>query len=171
MKSPSFWSQFKSILALPTMVLLVIPHLLWRYAPEISFGFFDIQAWLGKVIGVSLFVLGLLVFVQSVILFIKIGRGTLAPWDPTKKLVVKSLYRYVRNPMILGVLILLTAEAFFFDSSIILVWAGLFFTINHFYFILKEEPDLLKRFGEEYLEYKANVPRWIPRSSGWRPED
>lgn len=170
MKAPSKWAQLKSVLALPFVVTAVVPYLLLQFVPEVQFALFPIAPVTGKVLGVLVFVIGLSVFVRSIILFIKIGRGTLAPWNPTKKLVVKSLYRYVRNPMILGVLNLLLAEAFFFGSLVILIWAVLFFTINHFYFILKEEPNLLKRFGTDYQEYKDNVPRWLPRLSGWKPE-
>lgn len=75
--------------------------------------------------------------------------------------------------MITGVLTILIAETFLFQSVAILVWALLFFGINSVYFILKEESDLVKRFGAEYTEYteyKKHVPRWIPRVKGWRPK-
>ena len=119
-----------------------------------------------QIVGAVLLAIGLLLFIQSIILFAKIGNGTLAPWVPTKKLVVKSLYRHVRNPMILGVVLILLAESLLFKSAYIMVWAVLFFFICFTYFVFKEEPDLAKRFGEEYLGYKKNVPRWLPRIKG-----
>ena len=101
-------------------------------------------------------------------LFMNVGRGTLAPWAPPKKLVVIGRYCYVRNPMISGVLIALLGESVVFGSIAIFSWFILFFVINHVYFIHSEEPGLVKRFGSEYLSYRNNVPRWIPRLSPWK---
>ncbi|MGI9544727.1 MAG: methyltransferase family protein, partial [Cyclobacteriaceae bacterium] len=115
--------------------------------------------------------MGLILFAKSLDLFIKIGNGTLAPWHPTKNIVVKGLYRFVRNPMIIGVNLILTGEAFIFRSGNLLIFMFFFVALNHFYFVFKEEPDLVKRFGEEYQEYCRQVPRWIPRLKGWRPEE
>ena len=99
------------------------------------------------------------------------GEGTLAPWMPTKKLVISGLYRYVRNPMILGVLLVLWGESILFCSYRIAIWLVVFFIINHLYFSLFEEPGLIKRFGREYVEYKKNVRRWIPRLKPWYPQN
>ncbi len=79
------------------------------------------------------------------------------------------MYAYVRNPMILGVIIVLLGESLVISSWSIFAWAILVFLINTVYFIFSEEPGLQKRFGEEYREYKRNVPRWIPRSKPWKP--
>ena len=114
---------------------------------------------------------GLVLFVQSIRLFILIENGTLPPWNTTKKLVVRGLYRHVRNPMILGVFLILLSEAILLNYFPFMCWAFIFITINHFYFITKEEPGLLSRFGKEYAEYKQHVPRWIPRIIPWRPEN
>lgn len=92
------------------------------------------------------------------------------PRDPTKKLVVAGLYGFVRNPMILSILVVLLGEAVAFASDAILILAAAFFIINTLYFRFSEEPGLEKRFGEEYLEYKRNVPRWMPRVTPWRPK-
>jgi protein-S-isoprenylcysteine O-methyltransferase Ste14 len=105
----------------------------------------------------------------TVSLFIRIGRGTLAPWDPTRKLVVVGPYSRVRNPMISGVFAIICGEAIVLVSRGLAAWAALFFGINHLYFIVSEEPGLLQRFGAEYEAYKRNVPRWIPRWTAWRP--
>ena len=66
--------------------------------------------------------------------------------------------------MITGVLFILAGEAFYFNAEPILLWAAIFFIISNIYFILIEEPGLLKRFGEDYKKYKGNVPRWIPKT-------
>ena len=162
--------HLKSIIVLPFSVLVVIPCLIQYFGKIKSSELFaKIDFPYSVIIGGFLLIIGLVLFVASVLLFIKIGDGTLAPWKPTQKLVVKGLYQHLRNPMILGVVIVLLAESFLLKSTYIMIWAFLFFIINNIYFLLKEEPDLIKRFGEEYLNYKKNVPRWMPRIKGWQP--
>lgn len=107
--------------------------------------------------------LGLYIMTRTISAFIRIGKGTLAPWSPAKKLITNGMYRHIRNPMIMGVLIVLTGESLAIVSLKILSWAVIFFVLNTVYFLIFEEPGLEKRFGEEYRDYKRNVPRWIPR--------
>ncbi len=114
-----------------------------------------------------MFFLGFVFFAWSVTLFTRVGRGTLAPWDPTRRLVAVGPYRHVRNPMISGVALMLSGEALFFGSRSVTLWAATFLLANHVYFVLLEEPGLEERFGEEYRAYKAHVPRWIPRLRPW----
>jgi protein-S-isoprenylcysteine O-methyltransferase Ste14 len=121
------------------------------------------------VAGALLAAAGLAMLVWTVTLFIRVGRGTLAPWDPTRKLVVRGPYAHVRNPMITGVLAILIGEATAFGTRQLWTWAALFVAINHVYFLLSEEPGLARRFGAEFDEYKRHVPRWIPRLSAWHP--
>jgi len=116
-----------------------------------------------KVIGLVFLISGLALFVWTVYLFWAFGKGTLAPWTPTQKLIIRGPYKYCRNPMISGVLFVLLGETFFLNSVNILIITGAFFIINAIYFILKEEPDLYKRFGKDYEAYKKSVPRWIPK--------
>jgi len=113
------------------------------------------------------FVAGFALFAWCVSLFARVGEGTLAPWDPTQKLVAVGPYRHVRNPMITGVAAMLLGEALYFGSPAIGMWLLVFATINHTYFMLSEEPGLERRFGESYRIYKANVPRWLPRFRPW----
>jgi protein-S-isoprenylcysteine O-methyltransferase Ste14 len=112
---------------------------------------------------------GLTMLVWTVSLFARVGRGTLAPWDPTRRLVVLGPYAHVRNPMISGVLAIIAGEAVALGGWRLATWAASFFAINHVYFLLSEEPGLTKRFGAEYETYKRHVPRWIPRLSPWQP--
>jgi protein-S-isoprenylcysteine O-methyltransferase Ste14 len=84
-------------------------------------------------------------------------------------IVVRSLYRHVRNPMISGVLCVLLGEAVLFVSPAILLWLVLFLAVNLAYMPLSEEPALEKRFGDEYVHYRENVPAWIPRLKPWEP--
>jgi protein-S-isoprenylcysteine O-methyltransferase Ste14 len=113
--------------------------------------------------GGCIILLGLSVMIGCIYAFIRIGKGTLAPWSPPKNFVVTGLYRYVRNPMILGVLTILIGEAIALNSIYVLEWAGAFFVINTVYFLILEEPQLEERFGHDYREYKNNVNRWLPR--------
>jgi protein-S-isoprenylcysteine O-methyltransferase Ste14 len=119
--------------------------------------------------GAMLIAAGLAMLGWTAGLFARFGRGTLAPWDPTRKLVVRGPYAYVRNPMISGVLGILVGEAVLFGSLALAEWCGIFLVVNHLYFAISEEPGLARRFGAEYVEYKRHVPRWIPRCSPWRP--
>jgi protein-S-isoprenylcysteine O-methyltransferase Ste14 len=115
------------------------------------------------VLGGALIAAGLAMWVWTVRLLARIGRGTLAPWDPTTHLVVEGPYRHVRNPMITAVLCVLLGEALLFGSLAILWFALGFFVVNWVWFVLVEEPGLERRFGDEYRAYVAAVPRWLPR--------
>jgi protein-S-isoprenylcysteine O-methyltransferase Ste14 len=116
-----------------------------------------------RVGGAVLFAAGLSLFVWCVALFVRIGKGTLAPWDPTQALVAIGPYRLVRNPMITGVALMLAGESLFFRSWHLAAWTALFVMLNHGYFLALEEPGLRRRFGEPYRRYAAAVPRWLPR--------
>jgi protein-S-isoprenylcysteine O-methyltransferase Ste14 len=148
-------------LILPITVLIIVPSLIER-RPVIA-------SSAELIPGGILLAIGLFIMTQTILTFIRIGKGTLAPWSPTRKLIVGGMYAYVRNPMILGVITVLLAESLVFNSRSIFMWAVLFYVINTVYFIILEEPALEKRFGEEYRSYKRNVPRWIPRMKPWRP--
>jgi protein-S-isoprenylcysteine O-methyltransferase Ste14 len=159
-----------SSFVVPIILTTLLPVLIaqWEHHsknPLVSSSIFHILT--GSVITLA----GLLLFIATVITFIRIGNGTIMPWDPTRKLVVAGVYRYVRNPMILGVLIILVGEALLFASYWIAALSLLFFGINTVYFIFSEEPGLVKRFGQEYREYMQNVPRWLPRRRPWRPSE
>jgi len=147
---------------LPVTVVVIVP--LWiekNRTIHISFHLFA---------GLALILSGLTMMIITISSFIRIGKGTLAPWAPTKQLVIKGPYRYVRNPMILGVMTVLLGEALSLWSKNIFIWAGAFFLINTIYFILYEEPNLEKRFGEEYRRYKKHVSRWLPHVKPYQSE-
>jgi protein-S-isoprenylcysteine O-methyltransferase Ste14 len=118
-------------------------------------------------IGVLLFSLGLVFAIWTCRLFVTVGQGTPAPWDPPNKLVVHGPYRHVRNPMITSVLLMLAGEAVFLQSWVLAGWLLVFFLANAIYFPLSEEKALERRFGDQYRVYKANVPRWLPRLRPW----
>ncbi len=95
--------------------------------------------------------------------FALLGGGTPAPIAPTQTLVVKGLHRYVRNPMYIGVALVIAGQAWLFRSEHIAIYSILMLLTAHTFVILYEEPTLKKQFGEEYDHYRARVPRWIPK--------
>ncbi|NJN96477.1 MAG: isoprenylcysteine carboxylmethyltransferase family protein [Anaerolineales bacterium] len=161
-----------SILILPFVVVVIVPGWLLAAFAAIDprWGDGSLLGWIARILGMMLLIPGLTLFAWCVSLFIRIGQGTLAPWDPTQKLVAVGPYQYVRNPMISAVALLLISQALFWGSGVIAVWAGVFILVNHVYFVLSEEPGLEARFGASYRMYKANVPRWLPRRKPWSGE-
>jgi len=118
-----------------------------------------------RVLAAALIAVGLAPGLESVWRFIHVGRGTLLLLVPTEKLVVSGFYRYVRNPMYVGVLIALAGEAMLFESrSMIVFWILLCIGFNLFV-RLYEEPTLLRGYGEQFDLYRKHVPRWLPRST------
>ena len=103
---------------------------------------------------------GALVLLRCVWDFFATGRGTLAPVDPPRHLVVCGLYRYTRNPMYNGVLALILGEAWLFGSESLLKYALLVLVLFHLFVVLYEEPALTSQFGESYRAYRRAVPRW-----------
>jgi len=111
--------------------------------------------------GFLVFVGGFLIMLICIISFAVKGRGTLSPADPTKKLVVTGLYRYSRNPMYIGVVMILTGEAIFFQSVSLWIYLLVVIIAFNIFILLHEEPRLQKDFGEEYKKYCQKVRRWI----------
>lgn len=95
--------------------------------------------------------------------FALIGGGTPAPIAPTKILVVKGLHRFVRNPMYIGVGLVVGGQAWLSHSLPIAIYLACFGLAVHLFVVLYEEPTLRKQFGEEYERYRERVPRWMPR--------
>jgi protein-S-isoprenylcysteine O-methyltransferase Ste14 len=165
-----FLRHLLAILLLPFVVVVLIPRWVLRaYAmTDTRWPASTDTALAGHIAGVVIFLAGLALFAWCLSLFASVGQGTLAPWDPTRRLIAVGPYRYMRNPMITGVLTMLIGEALFHGSRAVAIWAGTFVVINQVYFILLEEPGLERRFGAAYLEYKSAVPRWIPRATPWK---
>jgi protein-S-isoprenylcysteine O-methyltransferase Ste14 len=155
-----------SILLLPFLVVVLVPYMLLATFANIDtrFASGSFVAGFARFAGAVSIIGGLVLFSWCISLFARVGKGTLAPWDPTSKLVAVGPYHFVRSPMIIGVALMLIGQALLWGSWMVGIWACLFVLINHIYFVLAEEPGLEKRFGKAYRVYKANVPRWVPRS-------
>jgi protein-S-isoprenylcysteine O-methyltransferase Ste14 len=91
------------------------------------------------------------------------GQGTPAPIVPTQKLVVEGLHRYIRNPMYVGVMLVVWGQALLYWSRALAEYAAFLWLAFHAFVLLYEEPTLRRTFGEEYEAYRRRVPRWIPR--------
>ncbi len=167
----SAWRHATAIVLLPGSAAIVVPAviLLAGDGPDVGWGLDGESAALPIAAGAGAIVAGVAMWVWTVRLFARIGEGTLAPWDPTRHLVVEGPYRHVRNPMISAVLGVLVGEALLLGSPALLVYAAIFLAINWVYFVLSEEPGLARRFGDEYHAYREAVPRWVPRRTPWIP--
>jgi protein-S-isoprenylcysteine O-methyltransferase Ste14 len=158
-----------SIAILPGTVTVLVPFwIAQRYGVALVLGESALEAAL-QLVGLALFAVGLLLFLASLRLFAIEGRGTLAPWDPPRALVVRGPYRFVRNPMISGVIFILFGECLVLLSPPHGVWAVAFLMLNLLYIPLMEEPQLERRFGESYREYRRHVRRFLPRLRPWAP--
>ena len=155
---------------LPFLMLIVLPASInyyeyrWGGHPLVTR---SLAGWVaGAVIGLT----GLALLVVSIRLIIVYANTTVMPWIPSEKLVVRGPYRHVRNPMILGVVLVIVSEGLLLGSNGILLLALVFFLGNTIYFIFVEEPRLEERFGKDYRRYKANVHRWVPRLKPWEED-
>jgi len=115
------------------------------------------------VLSLILFGLGVATYAWCVWDFAAFGKGTPAPIDPPKKLVVRGLYRITRNPMYVGVLLVIFGWAAGYQSATLLIYAGIVAVCFHTFIVLYEEPHLKREFGGEYSEYSSRVGRWFPK--------
>jgi protein-S-isoprenylcysteine O-methyltransferase Ste14 len=118
-----------------------------------------------QIVGMGIGALGAAIALWCVLIFASLGRGTPAPFDPPRRLVVQGPYRYVRNPMYIGAGIALGAAALFYASYALLLYTALFFLMTHLFVVLYEEPTLRCTFGQGYEDYCSRVSRWWPSTS------
>ena len=156
----SLWRHIRAIGLLPVTVTVVVPAVLLAVTDPAGVGWG--VPWLTALAGAALIAAGVSLVVWTIGLFGTEGEGTLAPWDPTSRLVVRGPYRHVRNPMIIGVGCIVAGEAVLFGSVALLAWLAVVAALNAVYMPLVEEPGLERRFGDDYLRYRRAVPRWVP---------
>lgn len=140
----------------PGMVAGYIPLVLLRSGPQVETGFLAYLAF-------PLWLLGGLIVLWSFWNFLAQGKGTPAPIDPPRQLVAVGFYRYVRNPMYVGVLAIIIGLFLWFGYWNLLLYAVLVFLAFHTFVTLYEEPTLKRKFGAAYEDYLRKVPRWLPR--------
>jgi protein-S-isoprenylcysteine O-methyltransferase Ste14 len=105
---------------------------------------------------------GALLALWCVVTFVAIGKGTPAPFDPPRRLVVRGPYRFVRNPMYLGGALALAGAALFYQSLLLLAYGSIFLFAACLFVLFYEEPTLRRTFGADYEAYRRHVGRWLP---------
>jgi len=157
----SLWLWFKNLL-----FTLVVPGFVVGWAP---LRWFERRAQWPEALGwrhgagAALFVLGAVIYLHCLWLFATRGQGTPAPFDPPKKLVWRGLYKWVRNPMYLGIIALVAGEAVFLRSGHIVVYLICLVCAVQLFVVGYEERALRHQFGAMYEDYRRSVPRWLPR--------
>lgn len=142
---------------------IVAGYVPWRLRPTGRVATTGAEEWAA----IGLITIGIAIYVSTAFWgFALIGGGTPAPIAPTKILVVRGLHHYVRNPMYIGVALVIAGQAWLFHSEHIAVYLVCVLFIVHLFVVFYEEPTLHRHFGEEYDRYCASVPRWIPRIKG-----
>ena len=148
----------------PGIVAGLVPWWITRWTFDTPFAGDDIL----RVGGVALIAAGFIPLLDAFARFAVEGEGTPAPVAPTKHLVVRGPYRFVRNPMYVGVLALIVGQALLFASLPLAIYAVAIFLTVHLFVIGYEEPTLRRTYGAEYEAFTAAVPRWLPRMTPWR---
>ena len=115
-----------------------------------------------QVIGMVVAGVGATIALWCILTFVFLGKGTPAPFDPPRRLVVRGPYRYVRNPMYLGAGLALAGAALFYQTGALWAYAGGFLLLMHLFVVVYEEPTLRRTFGEDYETYCRQVRRWWP---------
>jgi len=150
---------YKSLLYLifeAGLFALYVPLALLRSGPRIETG---LISWLA----IPLWLAGSLVILACFWSFTFTGRGTPLPTDPPKALVITGPYRYVRNPIYVGVLLIFLGHFLWFGYWALAIYTGFAFLGVHLFIVLYEEPTLKRKFGAAYEDYLKKVPRWIPK--------
>ena len=157
----TFWLLMRNLLftaTVPGFVIGWVPLRVFEHRAQWP-DFFGARHWAA----VGLFAVGAGVFLHCQWLFFSRGQGTPAPIDPPKKFVRRGLYKWVRNPMYLGVLAMVAAEVLFLRSFDILVYLVCLACVIHLFVLLYEENALRRQYGAMYEDYRTAVRRWLPR--------
>jgi protein-S-isoprenylcysteine O-methyltransferase Ste14 len=145
------------VLFVPGLLLGALP--VWLMSSDAALFSFGVFRWLAA----PFWLAGAAGMLWCAADFARKGRGTPAPIDPPKELVVSGLYRFVRNPMYVSGMLALFGHALWFPSAAIAAMPLIFFTACHLFVTFYEEPHLRKTFGAAYARYCQSVPRWLPR--------
>ncbi|HAL57303.1 MAG TPA: isoprenylcysteine carboxylmethyltransferase family protein [Bacteroidetes bacterium] len=140
------------------LVLIYVPDRLLSWSGIVRPAAIELQQVAGIAIGVA----GAAVALWCIFTFASIGRGTPAPFDPPRRLVIQGPYGFVRNPMYIGAGLALAGAALFYESLPLLGYTILFFLATHAFVVWYEEPTLRRTFGQEYEAYCRQVRRWWP---------
>ena len=153
-RTAMFFRALMAFVALPGVFAFLVPTFI---ASQSTFEF--------SLAGAIVFGIGLVTLLWCVVTFCINGKGTLAPWSPPRRLVTVGLYRFSRNPMYVGVLLVLAGWAILFQSLVLVCYMGVIAVAFHLRVVLGEEPWLAKTHGAEWQRYEESVPRWLWPSS------
>ncbi|MFN8007873.1 MAG: isoprenylcysteine carboxylmethyltransferase family protein [Terriglobia bacterium] len=142
-----------------TVIMAGIPYFLHR----LGILSLTVYHWTAALPGGLTCFLGALIYLICSKDFAQFGQGTPAVWNPPIRFVTRGLYRLVRNPMYLGIVLIISGEACFFQSTLLLLLAIFVWLLFHTFVYFYEEPTLRRKFGPSYQEYCARVSRWLPR--------
>ncbi|HZM15035.1 MAG TPA: isoprenylcysteine carboxylmethyltransferase family protein [Candidatus Krumholzibacteria bacterium] len=157
----STWLALRSLLwtfLLPGFFAGYVP---WRFFGLSRLRFDGTQP--AQVLGLLCLGLGAALLAACILEFARSGRGTLSPLDPPRQLVVRGLYRYVRNPMYLSVTTIVLGEVVWSRSWALATYWVIWFAVVNLFVIGYEEPNLRQRFGASYEAYTQHVGRWMPK--------
>jgi protein-S-isoprenylcysteine O-methyltransferase Ste14 len=140
------------------VVLIYVPARLLSWSGIVRPAAIGVPQVAGMVIGAA----GAAIALWCIFTFAFIGRGTPAPFDPPRRLVIRGPYRFVQNPMYIGAGLALASAALLYESWPLLGYTGLFFLATHLFVLWYEEPTLRRTFGQEYEAYCRQVRRWWP---------
>ena len=146
-------------LSVPGSVTVLVPYLMLSSGHEL----YSWQIGPLRFLGILPLILGAAFYLKCAWDFTFTGGGTPAPIDPPRIFVAKGLYRIARNPMYVGITLILTGESIVFESATLLAYAAILWLGFHLFVIYYEEPTLKKKFGKTYDDYFRAVPRWIPK--------
>jgi protein-S-isoprenylcysteine O-methyltransferase Ste14 len=146
------WRALFAFLVLPGIVAFAVPLALVAER---------LNTFSPRPLGLLSFIAGVVVLVWCTVVFYVSGRGTLAPWSPPQRLVAAGPYRFSRNPMYVGVTLILSGWAVLFWSLTLMVYSALVLLAFHIRVIVGEEPWLKRTFGADWESYRARVPRWL----------
>ena len=154
-----FTRALLAFIVLPGVAAGIIPPVIASFDP-----------WRGAVWspGLAVMLAGAFVLLWCVRDFYVSGKGTLAPWDPPRKMVTVGLYRFVRNPMYIGVLLLVLGWSLYLSSVMLAAYMLVLAVGFHIRVIRYEEPWMAEKFGEEWKTYRASVSRWLPGLTPWK---
>jgi protein-S-isoprenylcysteine O-methyltransferase Ste14 len=142
----------------------LLPGVIAAYLPWTFFGLSEVRVAFtaNQLVGAVCIIVGAALLGACIREFARRGRGTLAPVDPPRVLVVQGLYRYVRNPMYLSVTLIILGEAIVAWSGSLVIYGLVWFAWVNIFVLAYEEPALRRQFGASYDEYTRRVGRWIP---------
>ena len=157
-------NSFLYFLISPFPLAFLIPILITRIGYNVDFSFHGTI----RLLGIIPIVLGFVPLINSFFKFKNDGDRSPHPFNEAPKLVVTGFYSYVRNPMYVGVLLIISGLVIIFLNYLILIYGFLLWSFVNTFIIKYEEPKLTETFGEEFKEYRKNVHRWIPRIKPWK---